>query len=204
MSEQGEFVNNSAAQAAGPDISVGSDRGVGLGVAAVVGGASTLAAAVSLKDLFQNNPFFALAVFAVLASFLIFVVAVMGRIPASWKWPVAAFTIALLFIGVAAGLVAMLKGPPRVEIVVTAMPAINDAKPVRFVGSKEYVVGWNGQTRVLAGGPLTLDLTGVRDYYTQQQKSAENDAWSHCMTLADKKYEIGPGAPRTTSGRSSS
>lgn len=180
------------------------DRRVSLGVGAVGGALSTLAITLSLRELLQDNPFFALAVFALLAATLIFVVGLAGS--ASRLKPAGVFALALLVAGILAGRVAMNDGPHRVDLNIRATPAINSPKLVRF---GKYEIGWGDPTatEVLAGGELTLDLSGVQSYYNDRieafkegYKESERRHNRNCLAalmdeeLAEEK--IGPGEPR--------
>lgn len=209
MSDQGEIGNNSGEHSSTTGSNFLSDKRAAVGIGAVVGGLSTLAATLSIKELLQDNPFVALAVFALLGAFLVFAFALQGS--ASKSWPVASFAIALLCTGIAAGTAAVIKGPTKVKLVVSATPSISDAKPVKF-GQTE--VGWSSPTALLAGGDLTLDLTGIEAYYSQKQKAAQsdserklNESFERCLTLLEKvspKLNTGPGTPGTaTQGQAS-
>jgi hypothetical protein len=194
MSDQRELVKD-----AGPvqsDSGLLSGKGVAGGIGAVVGGMATLTASLGLKDLLQNNPFFALAIFSLLAAILIFGFALVGSTSIS-KLPVMGFALALLSFGVAAGFVAMIRGPAKVELIVSATPSLVDAKPIRF-GTDEVV--WGGPTHIRAGGPLMLDLTGVQAYFAQKEAQENQETLGHCVALVEAlapKLNVGPGAPAT-------
>jgi hypothetical protein len=201
MTDQPKSDSNSGEQSTTADGNILSDKHVAVGMGAVVGGLSTLAATLSLKEVLQDNPFVALAVFALLGAFLIFAVALTG--PPSRLWPVASFAIALLCTGVAAGSVATIKGPARVKLLVSAMPTINDAKPIKL---GQYDVAWGTPTSVRAGGDLTLDLTSLQSYYDNKQKileagyeNSQKESLKQCFNLLDEysKLNLGPGKPAT-------
>jgi hypothetical protein len=190
MSDQGVVGSNSGEQSA-TGSNLLSDKRIAVGTGAVLGGLSTLAATLSMKELLQDNPFVALAVFALLGAFLIFIFAL--TCPRVQLWPVTSFAIALLFAGVAAGRAAMVKGPTSVNLVVRAMPTINDAKPIKL---GQYEVGWGSDTHMRAGGELTLDLTGVETYYNAKEQAARGQCLDVLRVLAPE-LNIGPGLPKT-------
>src|SRR5262245_7638392 len=97
----------------------------------VVGALGGAGSALGLKELLQDNPFVAIAVFALLASILLFIVAVLG--PESKLRLVATFAAVLLCSAVLAGSVAIFVGPAKVAMDITATPLI-DAKPITFGG----------------------------------------------------------------------
>lgn len=170
--------------------SIVADKRLAL-IGAVVAAVSTLAAAMSLKDLFQSDPFLALAVFTVIASFLTFVVALISGTPSSKLWPVVAFSVTLLLAGVAAGLVSMLYGPRQIQLDIGFSRAIKGADAPRLIGRKE-VLNWDSATPILLErGPLTLDLEAVEKYYEEEEQAAA----SRCAQYLVPLVGAGPGEP---------
>jgi hypothetical protein len=112
-------------------------------------------------------------------------------------WPKAYFAIALLCTGVAAGAAAIIQGPMKVNLVVSALPNLGDALPIK-VG--EYNVGWGSPTRMRAGGTLTLDLSNVQSYYSAKQNEARVSCIDMLTSIAPR-VPIGPGAPNPATKR---
>lgn len=188
MSDPSEFGHSTADGGPAKTASPMPNRQVAL-IGSVIAGASTLAAAISLKDLFQNDPFLALAVFAVMASFLTFVVALVSGITTSRLWPVVAFSVALLIVGVGAGLVSWRGGPRQIALDISATPPVQGTT-IRLAGRPE-VVGWDKGTPImLQKGSLTLDLNDVARYY-------ELEYYRRCSRQLVPELGGGQGTPKS-------
>jgi hypothetical protein len=137
-------------------------------VGAIVGGASTLVVNLGVSGLLVDNPLVGLAIFAMLAGFVVYVGDMVlrgGRSRARLVIPSLLIVAALVFGG--AGLFV---APSKVEFVLRATPNMSPMPTIEVQGAKRATLPWDKDLtyKIGRGEPVNLDLGPLREKYREQ------------------------------------
>ncbi len=164
------------------------------GVGVVVGGLSTLIGDLGVKQLLSDSPFVGLAIFCLLAAFVIFVAGMVAQRTGRNFTPVMIVAGLMMAVALTFGGFAAFSAPQRVQILVS--PRVEGAPPIEIMGTPRRNLDW--ETPVfykLDGGTLSLSASSIQRYYGATLEKERQ----RCMAVITEtaSADLGVGSTQT-------
>ena len=135
------------------------------GVGLVAGAITTLVGDLGVKQLLDNNPYIGLAIFCLLAAFVIFIAGLVGRSTGRTQTSVAVVSGLMVAVAVAFGGFSAYVAPQKLEILVS--PQVEGVPAIEIVGKEKQDLKWETPVDYRIDGRRTLNLNASRfqNYY---------------------------------------
>lgn len=151
------------------------------GVGLVAGGLSTLVGDLGVKQLLEQNPYIGLAVFCLLAAFIVFIAGLVARLTGRAFSRIMMGAGLLVVVGVLFGGFSAYVAPQRLEIVVS--PQLEGVPAIEIMGSPKRNLDWETPVDYRLDGRRTLILSASR--FQGHYRSEIEKAQARCLAVID-------------------